>query len=175
MGEVHDRDRRHHRGFQHGHDDLADQGRIDVGQRLGQYHEDEDFGGLDAERRARLALAGCHRPDAGAQDLDRIGGEVDGHRQDCRLDRREPDAELRQGEEDEEHLHDEGRVADRLDIGEDRDAHPAPRSTRRRGAADAEREAEAGGNRRQPQRHTHALEEQAEISGQRREIELVAH
>ena len=80
------------------------------------------FGHGEADAGFDLALR--HRLDAGADDLGRIGAEIDRHGEERggrfgRASRRG-----RQAEEDEKQLHDERRVADQFDIGDDDAAEP---------------------------------------------------
>ena len=71
---------------------------------------------LQVRAPAGLDLAARHRLDAGAHDLGRIGAEIDDHRQQRGLVGRQPEAERRQAEIDEQELDEERRVADRLDV-----------------------------------------------------------
>ena len=72
---------------------------------------------LQAERPAGLDLSARHRLDARAHDLGRIGADIDDHREQRRLVGRQPDADRRQAEIDQQKLHQERRVADGLDVG----------------------------------------------------------
>src|SRR5690606_19047350 len=70
----------------------------------------------------RLDLSPGDAFDAGADDLDAVGADIDDQRHDRRRVGRQADAERRQAEEDHEYLDKERRVADQFDIGVDDDA-----------------------------------------------------
>ena len=69
-------------------------------------------------------MAFGHRLDAGADDLGRVGAEIDHHGEEGGGGFAEFQPERRQAEEDEEQLHDERRVADQFDIDRDDAAEP---------------------------------------------------
>ena len=74
----------------------------------------------------RLDLPARRGLDAGADDLGRVGAEVDHHREHRGAASGESlMPSRRQAEEDEEQLHDERRVADQLDVGADHRTQPA--------------------------------------------------
>ena len=116
---------------------------------------------------AGFDLALRRRLDAGADDLGRVGAEVDHHREERRGRFDQLHAGRRQAEEDEEQLHDERRVADQLDVGAD-DAGRAMVGPKVRADAPAvaERDAGDGRHRRQPQREDHALQQHGPVGQQ---------
>ena len=93
----------------------------------------EDDEAEDLRARFRLSASPASiwplrdRLDAGADDLGRVGAEVDDHRRQRRRVRRPAQADRRQREEEEEQLHQERRVADELhEASDQRGADPLP-------------------------------------------------
>ena len=128
IGQVLRRDLRHHRRAQHDDDDLRRQRRIDLLECLLEDDMAQHLPLGHGEADAGLDMAFRHRLDAGADDLGRVGAEIDDHGEEGGGGFAELHAERGQAEEDEEQLHDEGRVADQFDI-----------DRRRRGRASAVR------------------------------------
>jgi hypothetical protein len=79
------------------------------------------------------------------------GAEVDGEADDRHGHRLEANAEAGQAEEDDEELHDQRRVADRLDVGRDRCREPDPAVDAGCGACGADRQAGDRGDDHQNQ------------------------
>jgi hypothetical protein len=126
-----------------------------------------------AERAARLDLAGWHHLHARTHDLRGVGAEIDYHRQQRRLLGRQAQSERRQAEIDQQQLDQEWRVADRLDIDLDEAAQQPPGRVPGQRAQDADREAEHHGERRQPHREPRAEQQLVEILPDDAELEDV--
>jgi hypothetical protein len=175
MGQVDHRNLRHDSGFKHGDDNLPGQCRIDIGHRLRQYDQYKEQCRPQAQALPRLALPVGYRLQSGPQDFDGIGRQVDDHGEGRCLQRRQAQAKARQPEENEEHLHDERRIADELHIAGNRLAQPFLAAAAAHRTGDPQQNSENGGDCRQPEGDGNAFQEQSGVLGQRSKIELIAH
>ena len=103
-------------GAEHHQDELAGQRRKHRLQRRHDDDEAEDRPWAQPKRTASLDLPARHGFDTGAHDLGGVGAKVDHHREQRRAVRREAQSEARQAQIDQEQLHQEWRIADRLDV-----------------------------------------------------------
>ena len=127
------------------------------------------------EAEAGFDMAFRHRLDAGADDLGRVGAEIDHHGEEGGSGFAEFQPERRQAEEDEEQLHDERRVADHFDIDRDDAAEPYGPEGARRGAGGADRDAGHRRDDRQHDREDQALQEHVPVGQQFGELQFVGH
>jgi hypothetical protein len=166
---------RHHGRAEHHDQHLAQQRRKHVRQRLRQHDVAEHLPPVQAERLRRLDLAARNRLDAGAHDLDRVGAEIDCHRQNRGLHLVDMNAEARQAEEHKEQLHDEWRIADQLDIRRNHRARPTRSGHGDAGAANAHESAQHGGHRGEPQGDGCTACKHADVDAEAAEIERITH
>ena len=160
-----------HRRAEHDDDDLAHHRWPDTAQRRRQHHAGEDLPFVQRQAARRFDLATGRVLDAGAHDLGRIGAQVDHHRDHRGHFGRQLHAQARQAEEDEEQLHDEGRVADQLHVHPDRPCQPGRPPGAGPAAGDADGAADQRRHRRQPQREGRAAQQRRPLRQHRAEIE----
>jgi hypothetical protein len=116
-----------------------------------------------------------YRLDAGTHDLDRIGGQVDGHGQRGCLDGAEVQPHAGQAEKDEEHLHEKRGVADQFNVAGDDLLRRFDPAAPEGGTADTQADADHRGKRSQPHRHQCSAEQQRVRLQQRSKVELMLH